>query len=173
MTTAQRKALEDIIKQHAKKYPLMQPTDAVKLIYQNEFGGGHLIKDKEKCKAFLLEEYAAVEQKSQGEIFEPIGNSTVRVHLNLLDRQNLQPETLCEWFILSSERCSGSAESFEEKLGVLKDICAERAFSFSCEELQEYIGKCKEKGYPAVSHSEQYRRAYSPAYRIVYEEFIK
>ena len=34
----------------AKRYPLMQPTDAVKLIYQNEFGGGHLIRDEQ---AFL------------------------------------------------------------------------------------------------------------------------
>ena len=36
--------LEAILKIHVKRYPLMQPTDAVKLIYQNEFGGGHLIR---------------------------------------------------------------------------------------------------------------------------------
>ena len=34
--------LERILREHAERYPLMQPTDAVKLIYQNEFGGGHL-----------------------------------------------------------------------------------------------------------------------------------
>ena len=37
--------LERILRQHADSYPLLQPTDAVKLIYQNEFGGGHLIRD--------------------------------------------------------------------------------------------------------------------------------
>ena len=34
-------ALEQILQDHARKYPKMEPTDAVKLIYQNEFGGGH------------------------------------------------------------------------------------------------------------------------------------
>lgn len=35
----------DILDYHAKKYPLMRPADAVKLLYQNEFGIGHLISD--------------------------------------------------------------------------------------------------------------------------------
>ena len=35
--------LKQILQEHAKRYPLMQPRDVVKLIYQNEFGGGHLI----------------------------------------------------------------------------------------------------------------------------------
>ena len=39
----------DILKIHTSVYPEMQPQDAVKLIYQNEFGGGHLIKEKEAC----------------------------------------------------------------------------------------------------------------------------
>ena len=38
-----------ILASHAERYPLMEPTDAVKLIYQNEFGGGHLIRDEESC----------------------------------------------------------------------------------------------------------------------------
>ena len=41
--------LKAILITHAKRYPLMQPRDAVKLIYQNEFGGGHLICDEEAC----------------------------------------------------------------------------------------------------------------------------
>ena len=41
--------LKQILISHAARYPLMEPTDAVKLIYQNEFGGGHLIRDTEAC----------------------------------------------------------------------------------------------------------------------------
>ena len=32
--------LDQILREHAMRYPKMQSTDAVKLIYQNEFGGG-------------------------------------------------------------------------------------------------------------------------------------
>ena len=49
---------EAILKSHAKRYPLMQPRDAVKLIYQNEFGGGYLIQDEHACLNYLRQEYA-------------------------------------------------------------------------------------------------------------------
>ena len=54
--------LKAILITHAKRYPLMQPTDAVKLIYQNEFGGGHLIRDEEICLNYLRQEYTSVEK---------------------------------------------------------------------------------------------------------------
>ena len=43
---------------HAKRYPLMQPTDAEMLIYQNELGGGYLIRDEQACLNYLRREYA-------------------------------------------------------------------------------------------------------------------
>ena len=55
--------LEAILKIHVKRYPLMQPTDAVKLIYQNEFGGGHLIRDEEICLNYLRQDSANRMQK--------------------------------------------------------------------------------------------------------------
>ena len=51
--------LEQVLKSHAEKYPAMQPVDAVKLIYQNEFGGGHLIRDEEMFLNYLRQEYEA------------------------------------------------------------------------------------------------------------------
>ena len=51
------KELETILKDHARRYGQMEPTDAVKLIYQNEFGGGHLIRDEESCRNYLYREY--------------------------------------------------------------------------------------------------------------------
>ena len=48
--------LRAILLAHAKRYPLMQPRDAVKLIYQNEFGGGHLIRDEQTCLNYLRQE---------------------------------------------------------------------------------------------------------------------
>lgn len=39
------------------KYPQMQVQDAVKLLYQSEFGGGHMIADSEKSLARILWEW--------------------------------------------------------------------------------------------------------------------
>ena len=40
-------------------------------------------------------------------------------------------------------------------------------FRFSKEALQTYLAAYREAGCPMVSHSETYRRAYRPAYRVV------
>ena len=40
-------------------------------------------------------------------------------------------------------------------------------FRFSKEALQTYLAAYREAGCPLVSHSETYRRAYRPAYRVV------
>ena len=45
----------DILISHAAMYPDMQPQDFCKLAFQNEFGCGHLIKEKdnEKKREFM------------------------------------------------------------------------------------------------------------------------
>ena len=66
--------LKDILIAHARRYPLMHPCDAVKLIYQNEFGGGHLIRDKQAVLNYLRREYESVEKDSAMPLYEDIGN---------------------------------------------------------------------------------------------------
>ena len=73
--------LEQILREHAKRYPLMQPTDAIKLIYQNEFGGGHLIRDEEACLNYLRREYTSVAKDPTVPLYEDIGNGIIRVNL--------------------------------------------------------------------------------------------
>ena len=58
--------LEKTLREQGKRYPQMECTDAVKLIYQNEFGGGHLIRDEAACLSYLRREYEAVEKGWEG-----------------------------------------------------------------------------------------------------------
>ena len=82
--------LKAILITHAKRYPLMQPRDAVKLIYQNEFGGGHLIRDEEACLNYLRREYADLEKDPTAALYEGIGNGIVRVNLAAINSENLE-----------------------------------------------------------------------------------
>lgn len=68
----------------------MQPTDAVKLIYQNEFGGGHLIRDEKACLNYLCREYESVEKDASIPLCEDIGNGIVRVNLAAVKEDNLE-----------------------------------------------------------------------------------
>ena len=40
--------MKEILLEHFHRYPQMQLQDAVKLLYQSEFGGGHMITSPEK-----------------------------------------------------------------------------------------------------------------------------
>ncbi len=159
--------LKQILITHARRYPLMEPTDAVKLIYQNEFGGGHLIRDEAACVAYLRREYSSVAQAAGIHLTEDIGNGMVRVNLQALDAHGYTPDALAADFIRSAALHIGSRESFLAKLDVLREAAREEHFAFSPEELDAYLRAYAEAGYPMVSHSDAYRRAYAPAYRIV------
>ena len=157
--------LEAILLEQARRYPKMEPTDAVKLIYQNEFGGGHLIRDGEACLAYLRAEYAAVEKNPAAARSEYIGNGISRVHLAALTEDEL--EDLGRAFIDSAAAHTGSMERFLEKLEVLRRLAGEGIFSFSTAELEEYLAAYERAGFPPVSHSPVYRAHYRPAYRVV------
>ena len=159
------KELENILRLHALRYPAMEPTDAVKLIYQNEFGGGHLIRDEQAAMNYLRMEYDRVAKDLSAPKFEPIGNGIIRIFLAPLSEAEL--EALGREFVRSASKCRGDLQRFVEKLSLLRELTQRGIFSFSLEELDTYLSAYEREGYPMVSHSEAYRNAYHPAYRII------
>ena len=53
--------MREILIRHWEHYPRMEAQDLVKLIYQSEFGGGHLIRDPGESLRRLQAEYEARE----------------------------------------------------------------------------------------------------------------
>ena len=157
--------LEKILLEHAQRYPMMEPTDAVKLIYQNEFGGGHLIRDEEACLNYLRQEYRSVEKSPSTPLYESIGNGILRVNLAAIKEEEL--EQLGWIFIRSAAEHQGSLHRFQEKLEVLLQVAKRGAFAFDASQLQAYLDAYAAAGYPAVSHSPTYREQYKPAYRVI------
>ncbi len=159
--------LRRILTAHARHYPLMGPCDGVKLIYQNEFGGGHLIRSPAESLAHLERECAGVEARPDSPPFEEIGGGMVRVMLPALVRSGYTPETLNRDFVRSARRHTGTQSGLIKKLEVLRQLAGEGLFGFSVQALEDYLTPYLCAGCPAVSHSPEYRRAYAPAYRVV------
>jgi len=161
------KNLANILAAHAARYPLMEPQDAVKLLYQHEFGPGHMIEDPDRALLRLQDECAALTYSPSVPPFEDIGNGLVRVMLAAWHRDEYPPEQLNQDFIRSAASHVGSQASFLEKLDLLRELTRSGSFSFSSEVLEQYLADYIALGCPAVSHSETYRSAYHPAYRVV------
>ena len=98
-------------------------------------------------------------------LHENIGNGIVRVNLAAVKEKDL--EQLGRDFISSAAMHKGTMDRFLNKLEVLRKLTAEGVFPFNLDSLNEYLSEYEAAGYPAVSHSEKYRGAYAPTYRIV------
>ena len=147
--------MKNILTQHSERYPQMTAQDWFKLLYQSEFGGGHLIADRGMALK-RLENEIATQTRAPERQFEAIGGGLVRMYLPV---DGLKPETALGLFL---ETCSprGSIDGMREKLAQLLEMKPELA-----DAAEEYAAQ----GCPAQSHSEAYRAAYAPAYRLAPE----
>lgn len=164
--------MKEILLAHARRYPMMEPTDAVKLLYQSEFGGGHMIRNEAACLDRLTTEYVGTSQRQDLPLLESIGGGILRVHLAALDAHGYAPQELGRDFIRSASLPRGSLDSFRSKLSLLEDMTRSGLMPFSYDALRQYLREYEAAGFPAVSHSESYRQAYHPAYRVVHEDHL-
>lgn len=160
--------LEIILRRHGANYRQMEPMDGIKLIYQNEFGCGHFVQDEQACLAFLRREYETTPRNLEQPLEEEIGNGFLRISLAALPEEKL--EWLGQVFLISSRFCQGERQRFLQKLTLFQQLTEQGCFSFSMEALAVCLRAYEAAGFPAVSHSETYRQAYHPAYRVVRKE---
>jgi uridine kinase len=164
--------IKDILLQQFKKYPLMEVCDAVKLLFQSEFGGGHAVSDEYFCMKRIEDEGSnlSIEQLSEP-YFEEIGGGYSRINLSSL--KVIPVEVLGKMFIVSSENNLGTADEFEKKLNLLRNLCEEGKTAFSADTLNKYLENYRKTGYHPVSHSKTYTENYHPAYRVVRNEYCR
>lgn len=161
--------LEEILKQHAEKYPKMQPQDCVKLLYQREFMGDHLIQDPIHALLMLKSEWAKTAADPDGELFVPIGGCLCRLNLARA-KTRYTAEQVNDWFVRTASCRNGSFSEYFDALKLLKKNAG--LFAFSQEDLDNYFAYYRSEGYPAVHHSPEYREAYDPHYRVILQSFL-
>ena len=110
----------NVIKQHVSCYPDMQVQDVAKLLYQSEFGGGHLISDPEMSLKRIQEEFKAMNVVTSSPEIEPIGDGMCRVYLSCLDK-GMKAEVLNDIFVASANRKKGTISGLEEKINAFCD----------------------------------------------------
>lgn len=163
--------LQEVLLWHQQRYPRMQIQDLVKLAYQNEFAGGHMIADpksslerlREECQA--LADYRCDEEPS--DVFVSIGNGLCRLQLAAIVGTGVQLTTINEFFVNTARSRRGELAGFEQKLQVLRACCQTGQLPHSAADLEAFLSAYRAQGYPPLSHSAVYRDHYRPAYRVV------
>lgn len=162
--------LENILLTHKEKYPLAQPADYIKLVFQNEFGPGHLIKDAQisymRLKSEIEEFLPAKPQQA-----EDIGNGFVRFYLKGLNLNQNNMYKLNSSFVKSAEH-KGDNTVFLQKLECFLQLVQRECFGFSVQQAENAVREYLQNGVRPVSHSQIYRENYTPSYRVIKKEFL-
>jgi uridine kinase len=164
--------MRPLLVQHCNRYPQMTIQDLVKLLFQSEFAGGHMISSEQASLQRLQQECRLLSPaETQIPMFEDIGNRLCRLHLMPLSQSRINLETVNRFFVNTARTRQGQVSRFEAKLELLRDCCREGLLPFSLPSVDDYLRNYREEGYPAVSHSLIYRETYRPAYRVVGAEY--
>ncbi len=165
--------VQALLAAHAGKYPAMQPSDAVKLLYQRVFGCGHMVRSGTEVLARLEEEYSRMPHPASSPTVESLGDVS-RFYLDapLSPRER---RLLARIFTLSANlHAKGYTEAppevrdeFRSALDEAGRMASRGELPFSAEALEAYLSGYIADGCPAVSHSDGYRAAYFPSYRVI------
>jgi len=164
--------MRQVFAHHFQLYPSMEPQDAVKLAYQSIYGGGHLISSPTATYDRLVKELALTSQIPGIPLFEPIGNGRTRMYLSSPAFSAYEPETV-SFLFAEGAAPAVSSEGMDAPLALLRQLCEEGSAPFSVQALSAYLDGYEAQGRPAVRHSDGYRRAYHPAYRVMEKRLLR
>ncbi len=160
---------EKIALLHAEKYPLMQAQDFVKLAYQAAFGCGHMVSGFENALARVRSERR---EETEGVYTEDIGNGYVRLYLSG-GEYPLSSETAARMFVLSAEAVLQNKDMFWRFAESIRHLSREKRIAPTEEEIAQALHKFENGDFAPVSHTEIYRAAYKPAYRVIKSGYAK
>lgn len=145
-------------------HPAMQPLDVLKLCYQAASGAEHLLTDADRARAYFDREFAATTADASQPLFEPISDRVARINIAAWKAATLPPEWLFRMFVHTATLAQ-TADLLEDIVAQAAELCA------GLPGWDDTLSAWRDAGMPAVHHSEAYRAAEHPAYRIVRREY--
>ena len=163
-------AILNALKTQLDRYPEARLTDLYKSFFQDRFGPGHIVANAAAAADFLARELVDMQPSAMPPVeYTGWQNRYVRVNLNLIKSGIVSQECLLNAFIESANSATSPPvdewkEEWQQIAGIVKkhypallgldsDLCDidERLRAEICD----------------MHHSEPFRKAYSPHYRIV------
>lgn len=154
------------LREQLRLHPAMQPQDVFKLCYQAARGAEHLLADTARARAYFDREYAATPADAGLPLFEVISPDVARVNLAAWKAAALPPAWLFRMFADTARLPMDGADLLEAYLTDADALLAATMPGWT-----EALSAWREQGLPAIHHSQTYRDAEHPAYRIVKRRF--
>ena len=160
-----------------KQYPKARLLDIYKSSFQDYMGAEHLVNDTASAKAYLDQELATTDTGSlMAWYYEPCGvnGNYVRVSLRAVKEGIITADALLNAFIASAGGERSTVESWATRWHEMVSAIEGMGLALPhYEQDKQFIEEVLAKGKYAISHSPDYRDAYSPHYRIVRRDIFE
>lgn len=176
--TAQNNGVEPFVNRVLEQYPKARLLDIYKSCFQDFMGAEHLVADTATVWAYLEHELTTTDVNDLMPWYhEPCGmnGNYVRVSLRAVIEGKISAQTLLKAFIASANVATRpTAQEWAAQWHAMMPIIDQMKLGLSCyEEDKAFIEGVLEQGKYAISHSPDYRDAYSPHYRIVARDIFE
>jgi len=161
------------LRTQATLHPSLQPQDALKMCYQAAFGAEHLLTDEASARAYLASEWESTPGDANAALYERISNEVCRLNLSAWKGLNLPMEWLLQLFIHSCKPLPNALNRFFAFLGSVDALCAADALPFGMDEWKAAKEEYLHQGVRPLHHSDIYRSAEKPAYRVMDASFLR
>ncbi len=166
----ENKAIRTMCQDIHNRYPLATLQDIYKTCYQDFFGAEHLMNDTAAARQYIHYE---LEQCRDTDLslmpdYEPTGfrHRFVRVNFSNLVEGQLTEEQLVMMFIDAAAHDNAFGSDWLSEWRLIEQIALGVNPEWAAASLQAELTEAAENNY-AVRHSEAFRNAYNPHYRIV------
>ncbi len=175
MTDTLRRHLMRLLESEQSRYPLAHLQDYYKLVYQSVFGMEHLVADDRSFRRYLKEEYDAIAPDGSLPLFYPITliDPIGRLHLKRCKSAGIPPDRISEICLRSCHEQRRDPEiDFPRVISIFCDLLGNSPFWFDTHTISEFLRHLQVMRFPAVHHSDEYREAYDPHYRLISPKYV-
>lgn len=165
-----RTAVEELL----DGYPKATLMDIYKTMYQDRFGVAHILAEREVMRRYIAKEVALTSGECEC-YYESCGwrGEYVRVDLRAVRDGLIKAEELTDMLIATATLADDvDAAKWQEEWAAICEVCDDLivgldSYDSDLQTLSQLAIECQ-----TVHHSDSYREAYNPHYRIVHRSLI-
>jgi hypothetical protein len=170
VSTTQHWSVKQLIEFHKHMRPELQVQDVYKMLYQANFGLGHLLTDEVYARTVLDQELARLDATdSSEELLERIstGGEVVRVNLRPFKKLNLDAGKLIQVMVHSAAETIPDTLAFYREWNEFAALVRYDLLNFPLKDVEAWDARVSSGNLLPDHHSETYTELYKPAYRVV------
>ncbi len=157
-------SLKKLLSAHLSDYPLCEIRDILKFLYQREFGAEHLLSDEVDTLRNIEAEAALSDENAR---IDSLGDDFCRAHLGYVKSGMLSVGTFNKLFTMTANEKHGTTENFIKSCKEAVRLCHVDALPFCAFKFDEELQAVIQSDFAPVRHSESFRSAYAPHYRVL------